>query len=49
MSRAESIRRFRLLPGDFTVEDGHLSAKLGLKRYVLLKDFAGDVDALYAS
>jgi long-chain acyl-CoA synthetase len=48
VSRAESIRRFRLLPGDFTVEDGHLSAKLGLKRHVLLKDFAGDVDALYA-
>jgi long-chain acyl-CoA synthetase len=48
VSRAESIRRFRLLPGDFTVEDGQLSAKLGLKRHVLLKEFAGDIDALYA-
>jgi long-chain acyl-CoA synthetase len=48
VSRAESIRRFRLLPGDFTVEDGQLSAKLGLKRHVLLKELAGDIDDLYA-
>jgi long-chain acyl-CoA synthetase len=48
VSRAESIRKFRLLDGDFTQEQGQLSAKLGIKRAVLAKEFAADIDALYA-
>ena len=48
VSRAESIRKFRILDGDFTQEQGHLSAKLGIKRAVLAKEFAQDIDALYA-
>jgi long-chain acyl-CoA synthetase len=48
VSRAESIRRFRILDGDFTVESGQLSAKLGIRRSVLAKDFAADIDTLYA-
>ena len=47
-SRAESIRKFRFLAGDFTQEQGHLSAKLGIKRSVLAKEFAADIDALYS-
>jgi long-chain acyl-CoA synthetase len=48
VSRAESIRRFRILDDDFTVESGQLSAKLGIRRSVLAKDYAADIDALYA-
>jgi len=48
VSRAESIRRFRILDVDFTQEKGQLSAKLGIRRSVLMKDFATDVDALYS-
>ena len=48
VSRAESIRKFRLLDGDFTQEQGHLSAKLGIKRSVLAKEFAGEIEALYS-
>jgi long-chain acyl-CoA synthetase len=48
VSRAESIRRFRILERDFTQDDGHLSAKLSLKRQVVVKDFAADIEALYA-
>jgi long-chain acyl-CoA synthetase len=48
VSRAESIRRFRILDSDFTVESGQLSAKLGIRRSVLAKDFAADIDKLYA-
>ncbi len=48
VSRAESIRRFRILDGDFTIESGHLSAKLGIRRSVLAKDFAADIDMLYS-
>jgi len=48
VSRAESIRKLRVLTTDFTVENGYLSNKLGVKRFLVLEDFAGDVDALYA-
>jgi long-chain acyl-CoA synthetase len=48
VSRAEAIKKFRILDVDFTQEDGHLSAKLGIKRSVLAKDFASDIDALYS-
>jgi long-chain acyl-CoA synthetase len=48
VSRAESIKKFRVLDGDFTQEQGHLSAKLGIKRAVLAKEFAADIEALYS-
>ena len=48
VSRAESIRKFRVLDRDFTQEQGHLSAKLGIKRAVLAKEFAADIEALYS-
>jgi len=48
VSRAESIRKYRILDGDFTQEQGHLSAKLGIKRAVLAKEFAHEIEALYS-
>jgi long-chain acyl-CoA synthetase len=48
VSRAESIRKFRILDGDFTQEAGQLTAKLSIRRSVLMKDFAADVEALYS-
>src|SRR5690348_4771414 len=47
VSRAEVIRKFRILDVDFTQEAGQLTVKLGIRRSVLLKDFAADIDALY--
>ena len=48
VSRAESVRKFRILDTDFTQEAGQLTVKLGIRRSVLLKDFADDIDALYS-
>ena len=48
VSRAESIRKFRILDGDFTQESGQLTVKMGIRRSVLAKDFASDIEALYA-
>lgn len=48
VSRAESIRKFRILDTDFTQEGGQLSAKLGIKRGVLAKEFAAEIEALYS-
>ncbi|HTJ70898.1 MAG TPA: long-chain fatty acid--CoA ligase [Actinospica sp.] len=47
VSRAESIRRFAVLPTIWTVEGGHLSAKLSLKRYVISAEHAADIEDLY--
>jgi long-chain acyl-CoA synthetase len=48
VSRAESIRKFRVLDVDFTQEQGHLSAKLGIRRSVLAQEFADEIEALYS-
>ncbi|MGK5730873.1 AMP-dependent synthetase/ligase [Streptomyces sp. URMC 124] len=47
VSRAESIRRFAVLPVDFTEEAGHLTPSLKLKREVIARDFAREVERLY--
>ena len=47
VSKAESIRKFALLEGDFTEESGHLTPSLKLKRNVVMRDFEDEVDALY--
>ena len=47
VSRAESIRAFTILDGDFTEESGHLTPSLKLKRGVVMRDFGDEVDALY--
>lgn len=47
VSKAESIRRFIVLDHDFTVESGHLTPSLKLKRAAVLTDHAVDVDGLY--
>jgi long-chain acyl-CoA synthetase len=48
VSRAESIRKFRVLPVDFTTDNGYITPSLKVKRAVVAKDFAGDIEALYA-
>ena len=47
VSTAESIRRFRLLAVDFTEEAGYMTPSLKLKRSVVMRDFAHEVDELY--
>ncbi|MEY4532575.1 MAG: hypothetical protein RI926_344 [Actinomycetota bacterium] len=48
VSRAESIRKFTILPMQFTEESGHLTPKMSIKRNVIVKDFAGEIEAMYA-
>ncbi|MEV7467375.1 AMP-dependent synthetase/ligase [Streptomyces kronopolitis] len=49
VSRAESIRRFAVLPVDFTPESGHLTPSLKLRRGAVSRDFAKDIASLYES
>ena len=47
VSRAESIRKFTILPGEWTEASGHLTPKMSIKRNVILSDFADDIAAIY--
>ena len=47
VSKAESIRKFTILPVDFTIAGGHLTAKLSVKRHVVAKEFAQEIEALF--
>ncbi|MGW7527863.1 AMP-dependent synthetase/ligase [Streptomyces sp. NPDC054783] len=47
VSRPESIRRFAVLPGDFTEEAGHLTPSMKLRREQIMTDFASEVEGLY--
>ncbi|QLJ05551.1 long-chain fatty acid--CoA ligase [Streptomyces sp. NEAU-sy36] len=47
VSRPESIRRFTVLPVDFTEEAGHLTPSMKLRREQILRDFGREVAGLY--
>lgn len=47
VSHAESIRKFRILPVDFTEDTGELTPTLKVKRKVVAEKFASDIAALY--
>ncbi len=48
-SRYEQIKRFRVLPREFTIEHDELTPTLKLRRKVVLEHFAADASALYDS
>jgi len=48
VSRAESIRKFAILPTDWTEEAGHLTPSLKLKRNVVMRECRDNIDALFA-
>ena len=48
VSRAESVRKFAILPTEWTEASGHLTPKMSIKRNVILEDFAGEVEELYS-
>ncbi|WP_296195042.1 long-chain fatty acid--CoA ligase [uncultured Microbacterium sp.] len=49
VSRAESIRKFEILPTEWTEASGHLTPKLSIKRHEIMKDFASEVEELYTA
>jgi long-chain acyl-CoA synthetase len=48
VSRAESVRRFRILDTDFTEQTGHLTPSMKVRRNVVADDFSADIEALYS-
>jgi long-chain acyl-CoA synthetase len=47
VSRAESIRKFTILPTEWSEASGHLTPKMSIKRNVIMDDFADEITALY--
>ncbi|MDU0968655.1 MAG: AMP-dependent synthetase/ligase [Actinomycetaceae bacterium] len=49
VSRAESIRKIRVITTEFTEENGLLTPSMKVKRKEVLKKFANEIDELYGS
>ncbi len=49
VSRAESIRAFRVVDGDFTVEDGLSTSSRKLRRAAIADAYAADIELLYSA
>jgi long-chain acyl-CoA synthetase len=49
VSTAEAIKRWRVLPRDFSETDGELTPTLKLKRHIIAEEFAVEVESLYVS
>src|SRR5690625_1614818 len=49
VSRAESIRKIKVLTIDFTMENGYLTPSQKVKRALVLRDFAAEIDEIYGT
>jgi len=47
VSQAESIRKFQILPEDWTEENGYLTPSFKVKRNAVLRDYHDTVEALF--
>ncbi|GHC91920.1 long-chain acyl-CoA synthetase [Nocardiopsis terrae] len=47
VSKAEGIKKFKILPHDFTEEGGQMTASLKVKRHVVSKQWSKEIDDIY--
>lgn len=48
VSHAEAIKKIRILAVDWTQETGELTPKMSLKRAVVMKQYASEVEKIYS-
>jgi long-chain acyl-CoA synthetase len=48
VAKFETIKRFEVLPHDFTIEGGELTSTLKVRRKIVAKKYAAEIDRLYA-
>ena len=46
--RVENIRKIKILPRDFTIEDGELTPTLKIKRRIVYDNWADTIESIYA-
>ncbi|MFF2526755.1 AMP-dependent synthetase/ligase [Streptomyces liangshanensis] len=49
VSKAESVRKFRILASQFTEAGGHVTPSMKLKRNVVVAEFASEIEAIYSA
>ncbi len=47
VSKAEGIKKFKILPSDFTEDSGQMTASLKVKRHVVSKQWSKEIDDIY--
>ena len=47
-ARVEQVKKFTILPRNFTIEDGELTPTLKVKRNKVSEHFAEEIEAMYA-
>ncbi|MDE3724256.1 AMP-dependent synthetase/ligase [Nocardiopsis sp. N85] len=48
VSKAEAIKKFKILPSDFTEESGQMTASLKVKRHVVNKEWSKEIEEIYS-
>jgi long-chain acyl-CoA synthetase len=48
LNRWETVKKFAILPRDLSIEDGELTPSMKIKRRMVEKSFASEIEALYA-
>ena len=48
LARVENVRKFKILPRDFTIEDGELTPTLKIKRRIVYDNWAETIESIYA-
>ena len=48
LARVEQIKKFKILPRNFTIEDGELTPTLKVKRKIVNEHFADEIEGMYA-
>jgi long-chain acyl-CoA synthetase len=49
VSKAESVRKFEVLPVEWTIDAGQLTPKQSIRRHILTAEYAEKIEAMYAS
>ena len=47
-NQVEQVKKFALLPREWTIDKGEMTPKLSMKRKVVLANFEKEIEAMYA-
>ncbi len=48
LNRWETVKKFVILPRDLSIEEGELTPSMKIKRRIVEKSFANEIESLYA-